>query len=313
MRFSVRRLAGLLFFFTLSALYAEPTYVIKDIRYLNFDKADNAEYVRFDSSAGWDQVEHWARNRGTNAVKDREPYVDNKASFVSVYGSELKLSNLNQNANYSLFIDFVCYTGDPKVTSKLVISIRNTRLATLTFGQTPLDRPYELIIPRELCYDGTADIHFDEFATTPGSWGIWDMILSTSGLPLESIRPKKKEPELKETQPKVAEPDKKKTRKTVKPSAKDKKPGEKAGAKKPEAKPSDGKAEEAKPEQQSIPPVQPKKNEPTVIEPNVVREPEIKDIETKTPIEPKAPAGPSEVTSPADVRDLDPSKEEKKK
>lgn len=304
MRVSVLRLIGLIFVLSLSALYAEPSYIIKDIRYLNFDKADNAEYVRFDSSAGWDQIEHWARNRGTNAVKDREPYVDNKASFVSVYGSELKLSNLNQNANYSLFIDFVCYTGDPKVTSKLVISIHNTRLATLTFGQTPLDRPYELVIPRELCFDGTADIHFDEFATTPGSWGIWDMILSTSGLPLESIRPKKKEPDLKETQPKVAEPEKKKTRKTVKPSAKDKKS---------EAKAPEGKAEEAKPEQQAVPPVQPKKNEPAVIEPNVTREPEIKDVETKAPAEPKAPAGPAEVKSPADIRDIEPSKEEKKK
>ena len=38
MRFSVRRLAGLLFFLSLPAVYAEPTWIVKDIRYLNFDK-----------------------------------------------------------------------------------------------------------------------------------------------------------------------------------------------------------------------------------------------------------------------------------
>ena len=291
-------LSGLFFLICLSGAYAEPTWVVRDIRYLNFDKADNAVYEKFDATAKWDRIEHWARNRGVNAIRDREPYVDNEASFVGAYGSTLKLSNLNQNANYSLFIDFVCYTGNPKVTSKLVISIKGKRLATLSFGETPVDRPFELIIPRELCYDGTADIQFDEFATTPGSWGIWDMVLSTCGLPLESVRPKKVVPAVKEPSAKVVEPDKKKGRKTVKPGVKEKKT---AGKK--EAKKETPESAAPKDEAPAAPPVQPKRKEPTIVEPNVVREPEIKDVETKKPSEPKSPSGP-EVKAPADIRDI---------
>jgi hypothetical protein len=298
MRASIISPAVLFFILAVTAVPAEPVYVVKDIRYLNFDKADNAEYVRFDSTAGWDRIEHWAKNRGVLALKDREPYTDNKASFVSGYGSELKLTNLNQNANYSLFIDFVCYSADPRLVSKLVISLNGRKLAALNFAQTPLDRPFELVIPRELYTDGTAQIHFDEFATTPGSWGIWDMILSTSGLPFERVVPKKTVPELKDPVQKAAEPEKKRTKKTVKPADKEKKVEVKGG--------------ETAPQEDAVPAVKPKEKNSTIIEPKAVHEPEIKDVEIKTPSAPKLPSGP-EVNAPKDIRDIDVTGDKKKK
>jgi hypothetical protein len=269
--------ALLLFLFAASNARAESHTVVHDIRYLGFDKADNAQYTGFDQRADWSQIDHWATNRGLSAVKSREPYLNNRAVFVSQYGSGIRLTKLNPNTAYSLFIDFVVFKGGSAgIVSRLVISANGRKLASINFGDLPTEQPYELIIPREIYVNGAVDVHFDEYATTSGVWGIWDCILSTDGLPKETVKPKKKTLLLKEPTAKIAEPKNATAKKTV---------GETPSGKNNET--------------ETPPPV--KKKEPAIIEPEVTREPEIKQPEMKEPSTPKGPAMP-EMNEP-DIRD----------
>ena len=259
--------------------YADSRSIIHDLRFLNFDKADNAEYSRFEASAGFSQIEHWAKNRHLVPIADKEPYLDNRASFVSQYGSGIVLKNLNQNASYTLYIDFVSYRGgNAGIVSRLVISANGRKLASLNFGEAPEDRPYELSVPRELYAGGTLDIRFDEYATTPGVWGIWDCILSTGGLPAETVKPKRETPKIKEPSGKVAEPKEQKKKKTVTEAPKDK---------------------ESKDSKDTLPPV--KKKEPTIVEPAITREPEIQTPKLTEPTMPKGPSEPGQ--KGPDIRD----------
>ena len=252
--------------------FAEKTVSVKDVRYLNFDAKDNARYVRWDARADWKRIEHWAVNRGITAFPDRGPVTDKEAAYVSPYGSEVILGNLNANASYTLYIDFAVFDAKKSgILSKLVISADGRKIASVNFGELPRDALFELVIPRDLYYDGTVTLRFDEYATSPGVWGVWDMVLSTAGLPTEPITPKKEIPSIKDPAAKVAEPAKKEKRKTATSDSK----------------------EPAK----SAEPAKEAKKQPEIVEPPSAKEPEIREPEAVAPKEPAVPA------EPGDIRD----------
>ena len=265
-------------FLLTTALYAETNTIIRDIRYLNFDSKDNAQYTNWERRADFSQIEHWGNNRHLVALKDIYNIRDGKAAYVSPYGSEIKFSAMNPNAQYSLFIDFTVFRGgNDGILSKCVISADGRKLATVNFGEVPLDKPFELVLPRDLYYDGEVIVRFDEFATTPGVWGVWDMVLSAEGLPDKVITPVAEKPVIHDKAPSVAEPGKKPKR-------------------------ADKKADSGKDEAAKTPPVKKKVKEPEIIEPQSIKEPEIKQPEAKLPKEPGIPEIPLQKQVP-DIRD----------
>jgi len=264
-----------------AAVFAEKTVTVKDIRYLNFDKKDNAQYVHWDNRADLSRIEQWASNRHLTVLKDIYTIRDGTAAYVSPFGSDVKLSGMNPNASYSLFIDFTVFRGgNDGILSKCVISADGRKLASVNFGEVPPYQPYEVVIPRDLYYDGDVVIRFEEFATTQGVWGIWDMVLSTEGLPAGTLTPVAEKPVIKDKIPAVAEPGRKKSQ-------------------------TEKKAVSTKEKQVKPAPVKTQVKEPSIIEPGVVKEPEIREPEAKEPKtadEPGLPSVPLQKRTP-DIRD----------
>jgi hypothetical protein len=152
---------------------------------LNFEPRDKAIYTHFDDSADFAAIRRWAQNRGLTLLPDKLPVADKRAFFVSRYGSSTTVAGLNPNSAYTLYIDFVSFErggGNGGIVSRLVISCDGEKLAELNFGAQGSE-PYAVAVPRNCSLDGTVTIRFEEFATTNGVWGIWDMILSDGPLP----------------------------------------------------------------------------------------------------------------------------------
>jgi hypothetical protein len=190
------RLFGFVFciiIFSINAYAETPALVI------NFEPRDAVIYKGWEATADYSMIRRWAQNRNLQLLDDRQPLVDKKAAFVSKLGSTVEISSLNPNAHYRLFIDFVSFSGGSGgIVSRLVISGDGEKLAELNFGDQNGPEPYVLEIPRNLIFDGKVVLSFDEYATTYGVWGIWDMILTDGELP-KTIEYKKELPVIKDS------------------------------------------------------------------------------------------------------------------
>lgn len=182
---------------------------------INFMRNDNVPYTRWDAVADYNKIKRWAQTRHLEVIPDSEPVVDKTAAFVSQYGSGVSIDNLDPNRNYTLYIDFVSYKGgNGGITSRLVITAEDERLAELNFGENNSGGYYRIQIPRNIVFDGKLDLKFDEAATTSGVWGIWDMVLTDGELP-STMSVKKTKPEVTDKSDKILD-DKGSPRKKIK-------------------------------------------------------------------------------------------------
>lgn len=158
----------------------------KSKSYILYNFADNKE----NQNTGWSvntksyDIYRWGRSMGLFLVDDASPFIDKKAVFVSPYGAEFKIKNLNKHKNYILWIDFVKYKGDKsKISSRLKILADKRILCDLSFGDLKGHGLFKLELPRDLVYDGSVLVRMEEYSDKTGFWGIWDMIVSSEKLP----------------------------------------------------------------------------------------------------------------------------------
>lgn len=129
------------------------------------------------------QIFRWGRSEGIELFDDSAPVVDQRARFISKFGSKIKVSNLKSDRKYRIWIDFVHFhgVGDGDIISRLEVFMDERLVKTLNFGDIGKNNnPYKLEIPYELSADGNVEIVFKEHSPMGGFWGIWDLVISDS-------------------------------------------------------------------------------------------------------------------------------------
>lgn len=160
----------------------------KDYRFhtivLNLDGKNDHKFIySWHDAIAFRQIFHWARSKGIELFDDSNPVVDQRARFISKFGSKIKVSNLKSDHKYRMWIDFVHFHGvdDGDIISRLEIFMDKKLVKTLNFGEIDKNNnPYKLEIPYELSTDGNVEIIFREHSPMGGFWGIWDLIISDS-------------------------------------------------------------------------------------------------------------------------------------
>jgi hypothetical protein len=262
-------IAFILFFVCMLIIIPSEIYAAEPIL-LNFESRETNEYTRFDALADFATIRRWALNRNLSVIPDNPPFADKSARFVSRSGSSVKIRNLNPNSQYTLFIDFVSYGGgNGGIVSRLDIRCDGEKLSEFRFGEQG-PAYFAMPIPRNCSMDGEITISFDEFSSSSGLWGIWDMILSGGALP-DKITYVKEIPAIKDSSGNAPDP---KGGKKDKPVPKKEVPGPAA---KPSAKPVIEPKDVIIPESKDIPEI--KKPDPAKTNvPKLPDTPKVKDV-----------------------------------
>jgi hypothetical protein len=237
---------------------------------LNFESREKNEYTRFEAQADFATIRRWALNRNLSIIPDSPPFADKNAHFVSRAGSFVKIRDLDPNAQYTLYVDFVSYGGgNGSIVSRLDIRCDGEKVSELRFGEQ--GPGYVAVpIPRNQTLDGEVTVLFDDFSVSSGVWGIWDMILSDGPLP-EKINYVKEIPQIKDSSGKAPDPR----------GGKKDRPVQKKEAAPPDVKPSAKPVQEPKdviiPETREVP--ETKKPDPAQVQPpKLPSAPGVKDI-----------------------------------
>lgn len=134
------------------------------------------------------ELNEWGAGLGFIIEDDREPVVDNVAAYVSPRGSTITIGGLGRGVRYRAWIDFVRVrygSSDPASSLKIYAAapgaekrlIESLALRDITGGYRYID------IPVDLTSRGAVELTFTEYSCQPGSWGVWDIIV-TNGLEL---------------------------------------------------------------------------------------------------------------------------------
>lgn len=147
---------------------------------INFNRKNPKKTSGWIGNSQPGDIYRWGRAKGLFLVNDMGPVVDNWTAFISENGAKIQITGLRPDNNYYLWIDFVKfkYYTDPKISSRLEITIDNRSTYELVFGKINTEKLYKIEIPKELTYDGKINIEFEEFAHNKGIWGIWDLIIT---------------------------------------------------------------------------------------------------------------------------------------
>ena len=137
----------------------------------------------------------WGRMKNLQMINDKGPVIDNKAFFVSKYGSKIVIKNedLKKGRQFKAYFDFVTYrdfnVNDYPSRLKLTMfnPVTGFRIEKeLKIGDIDERKLYQLDVPYELTSGGYFEILFREFSPRTGYWGIWDLIITDRlNLPLK--------------------------------------------------------------------------------------------------------------------------------
>ncbi len=131
------------------------------------------------------ELDEWAANRRFSLEDDRGPVVDNVAAYVSDRGSTVSVEGLRRGVSYRAWIDFVRFrygSAGPVSTLKIYASAPGTEkrlVESLVLGDND-GGCHRLELPVDLTSYGSVELTFVEYARRTGSWGVWDIIV-TSG------------------------------------------------------------------------------------------------------------------------------------
>ena len=145
----------------------------------------NKFFVNWHREHTWRDIYNWSRTQGIELLPENGPIIDNKAYFVSQFGSKVKIidSRLRNMHQAKLLIDFVSFRNysKNKVPSLLKITMKNLDTGYTVDQNIRFEdltgKPYEIKIPYELLSHGKFEILFREYSISIGKWGIWDMML----------------------------------------------------------------------------------------------------------------------------------------
>lgn len=175
-----------------------PTIVLSSTNgIINFNNVK--KFYGWDKILNYDKIYRWGLSSGVHIEKDAPPVVDNLASYITKNQSSINFENLDRYKDYSIYIDFVKYKGKSRnINSRLKIYADNNLIDEIRWGELSNFNYYYLKIPRKYNYDGKIKFDFVEIDSVGGFWGIWDVIISSDGLPKikkvekeKNIRPKK--------------------------------------------------------------------------------------------------------------------------
>ncbi len=140
------------------------------------------------------ELADWGAGRRSLLEDDQGPVVDNVAAYVSENGSTVSIGGLRRGVRYRVWIDFVRYRygeAEPVSALKIYASAPGTG-KRLIESLVPGDIAgcHRLEIPEDITSYGSVELTFVEHARRPGSWGVWDMIVTRSpGLPSRDALP----------------------------------------------------------------------------------------------------------------------------
>ena len=149
-------------------------------------KDSNKYFINWHREQSWRDIYNWSRTQGIDLLRDNDPIVDNKAYFVSQFGSTVKIidNRLKDMHLARMSIDFVSFKNysKKKISSLMKITMRNIVTGYTIEHDIRFEdlsgKPYVLTIPYELLSHSKFELFFRENSVSVGRWGIWDMILS---------------------------------------------------------------------------------------------------------------------------------------
>jgi hypothetical protein len=148
----------------------------------SFGEAADREFARdWMKTLTSKEIANWCRSRSMVPVPDAKPVVNNKASFVSRYGSVISVKGLQRHRRYRAWIDFVRYRGNGDCGVSARLEIYGDRKLLKSFRYKDLQemrKPFVLSIPYEVTHDGAVELKFREYSDTGGFWGVWDVVVS---------------------------------------------------------------------------------------------------------------------------------------
>lgn len=162
-----------------------------------------AENIDFKDAA------NWAYNQHLTLQPDNPPLVDNKAFFITQYQTVIPVSGYRRNLFYKIYFDFLryCQRSIP-FNTRLNIFIRDIygnkrQVGTATVDSMSDKRIFEVSVPFDLSYPGKFDIIIHEYSGKCGTWGIWDIIVSSKKIDEIEIMPIESAEKIKEIEPKI--------------------------------------------------------------------------------------------------------------
>lgn len=141
----------------------------------------------------YENIYDWARARGLEIIPDRGPVTDNQAFYFMNFRGVINISGLRRGERYNLLIDFVKYKKDTtSFLSYLKLFIRDKNgdehhLATLDKNELFNEKIFETSLPFRFTYDESFELIIYEYSETPGTWGIWDMVIYPEKVDIQTI------------------------------------------------------------------------------------------------------------------------------
>jgi len=146
---------------------------------------DNGPVPPWDGVLDRGDLDRWSRAMGFSLIEDCGPVTDNRAGFISRFGTKLTLKGLDRFRKYRMWIDFVRFSGGRTLSLptslKLYISspgggeelVKEFHFSDL-LGKCPavIDVPYEYSVR------GSVIFTLKESSYGASFWGIWDIIIS---------------------------------------------------------------------------------------------------------------------------------------
>jgi len=130
-------------------------------------------------------IRKWGVSKGLVLIDDRGPVVDDTAAYVGPYRSTIIINGLTRDGSYRLWIDFVRFSPAEKRPGSLLKIFaaapagESRCIGSVSFSDIG-DSYYYMDIPRTISASGAVEIRFVEYGVS-GSWGVWDIVVSTVG------------------------------------------------------------------------------------------------------------------------------------
>lgn len=142
-----------------------------------------------------ENITDWAQARGLELIPDRGPVFNKNAFYFMDYRGVFNISGLSRDKRYILGIDFVKFKKSSySHLSYLKLFIRDKNgeehlIASLDKNELYNEKIFETSLPFRFTYEGSFELIMYEYSETPGTWGIWDIIIYPENFDINSIKP----------------------------------------------------------------------------------------------------------------------------
>jgi len=179
------------------------TIVINSINIKTETGESPAEVVDFKAAS------EWAYKARLTLSADAPPVADGKAFFITQFQTVIPVTGYKKDLLYRIYFDFLRYKQDnPPFNTKLKIFVRDIYGNKRQIGTADLSfmsdkKKFEVSVPFDLSYPGKFDIIIHEYSDKTGTWGIWDIIVTSRKLNEIEFMPIESQSQIKEIEPKI--------------------------------------------------------------------------------------------------------------